>query len=656
MNKKSSVPSSLKKGYTIGIFSSSVSSLSRQDYQYIDVLAKHARALCVAMTANAQSGHTGGALGCIDILTTLYVARILETNDPLVISNGHVSPAVYALLAEFGAIDEHDLLKNFRRHNSRYEGHVSRHIPGVWYSTGPLGTGISAATGFALAKKQHKEDGYVYALLGDGESEEGQVYEMMHVAKKYHLDNLIVFLDRNGVQLSGATADIMPVPIEGHFETAGWNVLYADGHNPKQLMKAILEAEKADLPTLISCATVMGKGVSFMEKEGEAEHATWHGKAPSREEALKALHELALSTKEEFILSEAKERYRRTWTAPVFPHVRAPLSLHTGTPLLYTRETLTDCRSAYGKALLDVAKHNPEIVALTADLADSVKTSFVEKELPAQHIDCGIAEQQMISMAGGLSLAGVVPFASTFGVFMTSRAKDQARVNDINQTNVKMVATHCGLSVGEDGPTHQAIDDLGSMLGLFNTMVMEPVDPNHCDRMIRYAASHYGNMYIRMGRSKVPVITKEDGTPWYDESYQYTYGKTDRIREGHDLTIIASGPMVSFALEARTVLMSRNPGLTIELIATSSIKQFDDTLIEALRQAKRVVTIEDHNILSGLGGQIAILLTELKLTPVIFERIGVEEYMNSGTADELYEAAELSANHLVRRIEKLLVS
>ncbi len=608
------------------------------------------------MTANAASGHIGGSLGCLDILTTLYIARILKQHSPVVISNGHISPAVYALLAEFGAIDEQDLLKNFRRHNSQYEGHVSRHIPGIWYSTGPLGTGVSAATGFAFAKKQKKEEGYVYAFLGDGEAEEGQVYEMMHVAKKYALNNLIVFLDRNNVQLSGATEKIMPVRIEEHFTVAGWNVIHTDGHSPKQIMKAILKAEKSDIPTLISCATIMGKGVSFMESEGKANRSTWHGKAPTREEALRALKELTLSAKEEFILREAKEAYRTTWKTPSFPAARAPIDIDTGTPTVYDARTLIDCRSAYGSALLDLSKRNKNIVALTADLAGSVKTSLVEKELPEQHIDCGIAEQHMVGMAGGLSLARHIPFASTFGVFMTSRAKDQARVNDINQTNVKMVATHCGLSVGEDGPTHQAIDDMGSMLGLFNTMVMEPADPNHCDRMIRYAAAHYGNMYIRMGRHAIPVLTKEDGTPFYDAKYSYIYGKTDIIRKGHDLTIIASGSMVHMAMLARDTLMRQNPSVTIALVVASSLKQFDDTFIETLRQAKRIVTIEDHNILSGLGSQVALLLTDLKLTPSVFERIGVERYMNSGTAEELYEAAELAPADLVRRLAKLLAS
>ncbi len=606
------------------------------------------------MTTNARSGHTGGSLGCIDILATLYAKVVSQTNDPVVVSNGHVSPAVYALLAELGAISKNDLLQNFRQHNSIYEGHVSRHVPGVWYSTGPLGTGVSAATGFALAKKLRNEPGHVFALLGDGEANEGQVYEMMHVAKKYELDNLTILLDRNGVQLSGGTERILPVQIESHFAAAEWRVLYADGHSPKDIWHALSAPKRPGFPTLISCATVMGKGVSFMEKEGRLFHATWHGKALSVEEAKQALQELSLTPAEASSLDAWKKTQHFSPPAPTFKKVLEPTAIEPGAPRVYGPETTTDCRTAYGVALLDLATKNSQVVALTADLADSVKTSFVEKQLPKQHIDCGVAEQHMVSMAGGLSLSGFTPFVSTFGVFMTSRAKDQARVNDINGTNVKMVATHCGLSVGEDGTTHQAIDDMGSMLGLLNTLVMEPVDPNHTDRIIRYAANHYGNMYIRMGRQKIPIITKEDGMPFYGADYEYTYGRCDLIREGADLTVVASGPMVLAALTAINTIKKMLPEKSIALVAVSSIKQFDDTLVQTLRKSEKIITVEDHNTHSGLGSAVGNIIADLGLTPKKFVKLGVDTYMRSATAEELYELAGLSPKQLANRFHELL--
>ncbi len=272
-------------------------------------------------------------------------------------------------------------------------------------------------------------------------------------------------------------------------------------------------------------------------------------------------------------------------------------------------------------------------------------TKFVDEKLPQQHIECGIAEQHMISAAGGLSLDGFIPFASTFGAFMSSRAKDQARVNDINYTNVKMVATHCGLSVGEDGPTHQAIDDMGSFLGMFNTHIIEPACPNQTDEIIRYIASHYGNFYVRMGRHKFPIITKENGEIFYDENYQYQYGKCDRIREGAKITIAATGACVHEALKAR----GENPD--IEIIAVSSIKQFDETLINSIKKTGKLLTVEDHNTHSGLGSQIARYLAQNNIHTTKFHMLGVEQYQLSGTAKELYHTAKIDSQAIAETIK-----
>jgi transketolase len=300
-----------------------------------------------------------------------------------------------------------------------------------------------------------------------------------------------------------------------------------------------------------------------------------------------------------------------------------------------------------------LAKKNKHIIALTADLAESVKTNYLQEVFPERHLDCGVAEQHLVSCSGGLSLNGFLPFCSTFGAFMTSRAKDQARVNDINQTNVKMVATHCGLSVGEDGPTHQAIDDNGSMLGLFNTEQMEPADPNHCDRLIRYAASHYGNMYVRMGRHKLPVLTKSNGDIFFDKNYAYAYGKCDTLRFGEDITIAAMGGTVIEALRAFESLKAR--GIKAEIIIVSSIKQFDETLFNSIKKTKRVLTVEDHNTLSGLGGQLARQLTMRNIHPDIYHMIGVKAYQLSGTAKDLYRAAEIDATAIEACVVEMIM-
>ncbi|MBU1151673.1 transketolase, partial [Patescibacteria group bacterium] len=240
--------------------------------------------------------------------------------------------------------------------------------------------------------------------------------------------------------------------------------------------------------------------------------------------------------------------------------------------------------------------------------------------------------------------------------FLTSRPKDQNRVNDINNCNVKLVATHCGLSVGEDGPTHQAIDDAGIMLGHYHTMPIEPADPNQCDRMIRYIASHYGNFYVRMGRHKIAAITKEDGSPFYDKSYQYEYGKCDLLREGDFLTIAATGSLVEQALRAREILQELYPNFSIEVIAISSIKKFDQTLINSIEKTKKVITVEDHNPYNGLGSQLASHLLQSGIAVDYYHTIGTRKYELSGAPADLWKNAGVDAEAIAAKIEEYINS
>ncbi|KKP36543.1 MAG: transketolase, transketolase [Candidatus Peregrinibacteria bacterium GW2011_GWF2_33_10] len=627
-------------------------SLSSENINFLQAFSQSCRRSIIEMTANAQSGHPGGSLSSIDYLSLIYTFILSQTGEKIIISNGHISPAVYSILGELGYADKNDVIKNFRKIGSIFEGHVTRLVPGIWYGTGPLGSGISAAAGFALAEKLKNSKQKIFATLGDGETQEGQVYEMMNFATHYKLNNLIAFIDYNQVQLTSSLEEIMNLDIKKLFEAAKWQVIEVDAHDFSKMWRALKQAHKVNnKPVMILGNSIMGKGVPSMEQDGLERKATWHGKAPSQEQIQQDLQVMTL-TEEQLDLIKNFQTNAIKWHPqnPDFPENLSKININSGEPILYEASTLTDCRTAYGKALLDLARLNPNILALAADLEGSVMTKFVNEEFPDRHIECGIAEQNMLSVSGGLSLNGFIPFCSTFGAFMTSRAKDQARVNDINRTNVKMVATHCGLSVGEDGPTHQAIDDMGSFLGLFNTMVIEPADPNQTDRIIRYIASHYGNFYVRMGRHKFPIITKVDGQPFYDQSYVYEYGKCDLIRKGHDLTIAASGAMIYEALKATEILAKNQSNLSVEIIAVSSIKHFDETLINSIKKTKKVLTIEDHNTLSGLGGQLARHLTLENIQTNKFSMSGVEKYQLSGKVNELYHKVGIDAESIAEKI------
>lgn len=628
--------------------------LEEEHLKFLQTFTKSCRKSILEMVTNAQSGHPGGSLSCIDYLATLYCFIISQTGEKVVVSNGHISPGVYSTLAELGYAPKDEVVKTFRKIGSIYEGHVTRHVKGVEYGTGPLGIGVSVASAFAIGEKLKNTNKKAFGLVGDGEAQEGQVHEMINFARQHKLDNLILFVDYNRVQLTDSLASISDIDIVKTFEAGHFNVIEIDGHDYQKIWHALSEGYKSDaMPTVIIGHTVMGKGVDFMEKAGNSHQADWHGKAPRPEQILETLKQLTLNDEEERLLEEFRKTQIK-WQPhnSEYPALLSKLNINTGTPKVYPKEELTDCRTAYGKALLDLAKNNPQIIALTADLKTSVMTKFVSEELPEQYIECGICEQHMMSASGGLSLDGFIPFCSTFGAFMTSRAKDQARVNDINYTNVKMVATHCGLSVGEDGPTHQCIDDSGSFLGLLNTMVIEPADPNQTDRIIRYIASHYGNFYVRMGRHKFPIITKEDGTAFYDENYPYEYGRCDIVRTGKDVTIAATGACINETLKAYEKLKAQN--IHPEIVAVTSIKKFDETLINSLKKTKKIITVEDHNVLSGLGGQLAAYLTENNIQIEKYQTIGVRSYQLSGTAEELYHAADIDSEAILKACTKFL--
>lgn len=615
--------------------------------------SKDCRGMILEMLRIPQSGHPGGSLSAIDFLAMLYVGIIAQTGERVVISNGHIAPAVYSVLAELGWADREDLLKNFRRTGSIFEGHVTRRVAGVEYGTGPLGIGVGVAAGMAWAEKQRRAAvKKVFAIMGDGEAQEGEVYEMMNFAAAHKLDNLIVICDYNGVQLSDAIERTLPNNLIGHFRAAGWQVLEVDGHNFGKLWRTLGKAVKVKgKPVLIVAKTVMGKGVDFMEVEGRAKRSTWHGKAPAPEQIDQILPKFALKPRQAKSLAEFRKTVKRR---PAKPVLKWPVSntVKIGKARLYTMEKETDCRTAYGQALLDLAWLNPQIVALSADLSESVRVGMLAEKFPARYIECGIAEQLMVSAAGGLSLAGYIPFASTYAVFMGSRAKDQVRVNDVNNTNVKMVCTHAGLSVGEDGPTHQSIDDNGSMLGLFNTKIIEPADPNQVDRVIRFIAKHDGNFYVRMGRHKYPVITDLKGKPFYGVNYQYFYGRADLVRAGTKLTVLAIGPAVHEALLAWEKLVAK--GKAFDLVAVSSIGQFDRTTINSLKRTGLVLTVEDHSLRSGLYGQVACLLQEEKLKARLVGGLGVKAYQSSGKSQALYQKAGIKAENIVKYIDKLI--
>jgi transketolase len=396
--------------------------LNQEHLSYLNAFSKSCRHTIISMLKNSQSGHPGGSLSAIDYLSLIYSFIVSQSGEKVVVSNGHISPAVYSVLAELGYISKDELVRDFRKIGSIYEGHITRHVKGIEFGTGPLGIGVSVGSAFALSSQIKQIDNKVFTLMGDGEAQEGQVYEMMNFASANKLNNLILFIDYNRVQLTDSLEKMIPLDLKAIFEGCNWKVIEVNGHDFQAMWHVIGEAYKvSDQPVMILGKTIMGKGVEMMELDGQKLIPTWHGKTANPEESDLILKALELNSKELEILEEKNISWIPEETC--FVESLKQLEIDTGRPIIYGTDKLTDCRTAYGMALLDLAEKNPEILAISADLRGSVMTKFVAENLPDQHIECGIAEQHMVSLAGGFSLDGFIPFCSTFGAFLSSRAK-----------------------------------------------------------------------------------------------------------------------------------------------------------------------------------------------------------------------------------------
>nr|MDK2851487.1 transketolase [Candidatus Cloacimonadota bacterium] len=566
--------------------------------------------------------------------------------DRMVVSIGHISPCVYSCLGLQGYFPLEDAIIQYRQYGGLFEGHIERQVPGVEWSTGNLGQGLSAAVGFAMASRINGIDNHTYVLMGDGEQQKGQLSEARRFAAKFKLANLTAIVDYNQLQISGSIHDVMPQRIRQNWESDGWQVMEVNGHDISQILDTLDEAKRDPRPVMILAHTVMGKGVSFMENK-----AQYHG-TPLSEELLKqALQELDLPDELEKY-RQLRNEFQPSELSQVdsfHPHY----DLAPGKPLLYTSES--DCRSAWGKALADLGnlnkdKKNP-IVVVDCDLSSSVKTNEFAQILPERFLESGIMEHHAAVMSGAISTTGIQCFWSDFGVFGIDEVYNMQRLNDINHTNLKTVVTHVGMDVGGDGKTHQCIDYISLVRNLFDSRIICPADANHTDRIIRWLINKPGNYFIAMGRSKLPIIKDQDGEIFYDLEYCYEYGKSDILRPGDQGTVFVTGTPVGRALKAVDAL--REEGIFVELVYISSPLFIDFSLIQNAIKRGLIFTIEDHSIHGGLGTTIAEAIVEAE-QKVKLVKIGVPDYSVSGDPVDLFKAAGMDTASLIKRIKEEL--
>jgi transketolase len=585
----------------------------------------------------AASGHPTSSLSAAHLMAVLWSDHLRydvadpknRANDRFVLSKGHASPLMFSTLKAVGAIGDEQLM-TFRRFGSPVEGHPVPlpDMPWVDVATGSLGQGLPIALGMALAMKIDGIDARAWCLLGDSEVAEGSVWEAMANASKHGADNLIAILDVNRLGQRGPT--MLEWDLDAYRARAlafGWHAIEVDGHDPEAIDAAYVEAERADRPAIVIAKTEKGHGVSFLaNKEG------WHGKALSPEEAERAIAELGGP--------------RDITITPRKPEASvAPLANGVDVTLPQYDEAIAT-RKAFGEALAALAAR-PEVVALDGEVANSTHTEDFQKVAPERFFESYIAEQNMIGMAVGMQVLGKVPFPATFAAFLT-RAYDFIRMAAISRADLRISGSHAGVSIGEDGPSQMALEDLAMMRAVYGSTVLYPCDGNQTAVLVEMMADVPGISYMRTTREKTPVVYEPD------DAFPIGGSKTLRSSDGDRVTLVGAGITVHEALSAAESLADE--GIAVRVIDCYSIKPIDaDTLRSALSETGLVVTIEDHWLEGGLGDAVLGALAGAELdVPGQVVKVGVTEMPGSGTPEELRDWAGISADRIAERVRALL--
>jgi len=629
----------------------------------------------------AGSGHPGGTLSIMDIGAALYL-RVLNHDpknptwpdrDRVFWSTGHKAPALYVALGKAGyfPLDDTVLLRQL---HSGFEGHPNwLKLPGIEVSSGSLGQGLGIAVGNALAGRLRGQAYRVYCIMGDGEQQEGSIWEAAMTAGHYHLDNLCGIVDKNDLQIDGWVREVMNVdPLADKYRAFGWNVLEIDGHNLEQILTSFDQARATSgKPTVIIAHTTKGKGVSFMENE-----AGWHGVAPNREQFEKAILDLRTPAlppaRLQAMLARARENAERVAgeTRASLPKFRRDTWWNAGDTM---KVEMDPTRMGFGRGL-ETAGADDRVVTLHADISSSIRITDFEAKHPERKnrvFSVGIAEQNMMVVASGLAREGLIPVTGTYGVFASGRCWDQIRTTICySNLNVKIAGAHGGISVGADGATHQALEEISLMSILPNMHVAVPCDSVETERATLHCLLNLvGPAYIRFAREATPVVTSKS-TPFrfgtanviryrgekarFADAFE-TFLASDYAGEGEDVSIIACGPMVPEAMRAAW-LLKEEYGLETRVLNVHTVKPLDvGAVAQAAAETPVMVTAEEHQV-GGFGNIIAgAILSNLgKAGAPLFDMVGVRDQFGiSGKPWELMQAFGLSAEHIAERVLRL---
>ncbi len=600
-------------------------------------LAKLVRYFSLTMSTKAGSGHPTSSLSATDLMVALMFGgyfrfdiknSAFHNNDRLIFSKGHASPLFYALWTVAGGIEEKEL-DTYRQFGSRLEGHPTLEFPFTEVPTGSLGQGLSVGVGMALNAKLDKLDYKTFVLLGDSEVAEGSIWEAMASAAHYKLDNLVAILDVNRLGQRGETMYGHHTEIyQKKAESFGWETIVIDGHNFDEIDSAYKRALTIkDKPVMIVAKTLKGKGISFLEdKDG------WHGKALPADDLKKALEELG----------EVDRSLRGELSLPKQAPAATLPKLEKINLTDYPKDKPVATRKAFGNALVNIYPAFPNMVVLDAEVSNSTFAEIFQKAHQDRFFEMFIAEQNMVGVATGLDKRGKLVFASTFAAFF-ARAFDQIRMSQYAQSNIKYVQSHCGVSIGEDGASQMALEDLAMFRTLLGIVVLYPSDAVSEERLIVEAAKHQGNVYIRNTRKETPII--------YEASEEFPIGGSKVLKSSDKdiATVIGAGATLHEALKAYEELKSQ--GILIRVIDLYSIKPLDtETLKKAAAETKAIITVEDHYPEGGIGEAVAAELSGIA-TPVV--RLAVRKMPRSGKPDELFDYEEINSKAIIERVKNI---
>ena len=603
----------------------------------VSALAQRLRRDSLIATSEAGSGHPTTCMSSAEIVAVLFAREMAidprdarrAGTDHFVLSKGHAAPILWAILKEIGAISFD--LKTLRRFDSPLEGHpMPATMPGwVKVATGSLGQGICAAVGMALARRAAGDPGRIYCLLGDGEIAEGSVWEAAEVAAYDKLANLCAIVDVNGLGQSGRTMHGHDIDaIAAKWRSFGWNAIGVDGHDVAALARGFEDGRKTtDRPTVLLARTLKGKGARLVEdKPG------WHGKPLKKgaelDGALADIGDPPLHlTIEPRTRGQASARPRAPTTTPAAPAYRIGDEVAP--------------REAWGDAVVRLGTVDSRIVVLDAEVKNSTFAEKFKDKFPERFVECFIAEQNMVGAALGLAAEGFVPCASTFGAFF-ARAYDFIRMAACSTPpHMVLCGTHVGVSIGEDGPSQMALEDLAMMRAVLGTTVLYPSDGMSASRLVEEAVKTEGIVYIRAGRPKCKVLYGPD------EKFPVGGSKTLRSSAGDQVTVAAAGVTLHEALSAHDRLARE--GIAIRVIDVYSVKPLDvDTLRRAVSETRGLVTVEDHSAWGGLGEAIAAAVR-----PERHELLAVRDLPRSGKPEELMAHHEIDADAIVAAVRRI---